>query len=82
MDAIKRFTNSSLFLPVVALAVLLLFNAFFTDGFLQISMTEDGHLYGRIIDILNRSCSLVILALGMTFVIATSGRLHAPRRAR
>ncbi|MDY6269018.1 MAG: ABC transporter permease [Selenomonadaceae bacterium] len=73
MDAIKRFTNSSLFLPVVALAVLLLFNAFFTDGFLQISMTEDGHLYGRIIDILNRSCSLVILALGMTFVIATSG---------
>ena len=73
MDAIKRFTNSSLFLPVVALVVLLLFNAFFTDGFLDISMTEDGRLYGRIIDILNRSCSLVILALGMTFVIATSG---------
>lgn len=54
MEALKRFTNSSLFLPVVALVVLLLFNAFFTDGFLDISMTEDGSLYGRIIDILNR----------------------------
>ena len=73
MEALKRFTNSALCLPVVALVVLLLFNAFFTDGFLDISMTEDGRLYGRIIDILNRSCSLVILALGMTFVIATSG---------
>ena len=36
-------------------------------------MTEDGRLYGRLIDILNRSSSLIILSLGMTFVIATSG---------
>ena len=73
MEKLKEFTSSSLFLPVVALAVLLIFNTIFVDGFLTIQLTEDGRLYGRLIDILNRSCSLVILALGMTFVIATSG---------
>lgn len=73
MEKLKEFTGSSLFLPVVALAVLLIFNTIFVDGFLTIQLTEDGRLYGRLIDILNRSCSLVILALGMTFVIATSG---------
>ena len=73
MEKLKQFMGSSLFLPVVALAVLLIFNSIFVDGFLTIQLTEDGRLYGRLIDILNRSCSLVILALGMTFVIATSG---------
>ena len=73
MDMLKRFSGSSLFLPVVALLVLLVFNTIFVDGFLSIQLTEDGRLYGRLIDILNRSCSLIILALGMTFVIATSG---------
>ncbi|MBE6092566.1 MAG: ABC transporter permease [Selenomonas ruminantium] len=73
MDMLKKFSGSSLFLPVVALSVLLIFNTLFVDGFLTIQMTEDGHLYGRLVDILNRSCSLIILALGMTFVIATSG---------
>lgn len=72
-DKLKAFSDSSLFLPVVALAVLLTFNALFVDGFMTIQLTEDGRLYGRLIDILNRSCSLVILSLGMTFVIATAG---------
>ena len=73
MDMLKKFAGSSLFLPVVALLVLLIFNTIFVDGFLSIQLTEDGRLYGRLVDILNRSCSLIILALGMTFVIATSG---------
>lgn len=72
-EKLKAFSDSSLFLPVVALAVLLIFNALFVDGFMTIQLTEDGRLYGRLIDILNRSCSLVILSLGMTFVIATAG---------
>ena len=54
MGKLKEFTSSSLFLPVVALAVLLVFNAIFVDGFLTIQMTEDGRLYGRLIDILTR----------------------------
>ena len=69
----KRVTSSSLFLPLLALFALLLFNVIFVDGFLSIQMTDDGRLYGRLIDILNRSSSLIILSLGMTFVIATSG---------
>lgn len=69
----KRITSSSLFLPLLALFALLLFNVIFVDGFLSIQMTDDGRLYGRLIDILNRSSSLIILSLGMTFVIATSG---------
>ena len=73
MEKWKSFTSSSLFLPVVALSVLVIFNAIFVDGFFSIQITEDGRLFGRIIDILNRSSSLIILSLGMTLVIATSG---------
>ncbi|MBQ3883727.1 MULTISPECIES: ABC transporter permease [Succinivibrio] len=70
---VKKFTQSSLALPLVALAVLLLFNAFFVDDFFKIEVMENGNLYGRPIDILYRASSLIILALGMTFVIATGG---------
>ena len=73
MGKMKEFMSSSLFLPIVALLFLLVFNTIFVDEFLTIQLTEDGRLYGRLIDILNRSSSLVILSLGMTFVIATSG---------
>ncbi|MEP7299061.1 MAG: ABC transporter permease, partial [Burkholderiales bacterium] len=33
----------------------------------------DGHLYGSVIDILNRAAPLALVALGMTLVIATRG---------
>ena len=72
MTMLKKLVSSSMFLPLCALAVLLLFNIIFVDDFLSIQMAN-GHLYGRIIDILCRSSSLTILSLGMTFVIATSG---------
>lgn len=73
MDLIKKFTSSSLALPLAALGLLLLFNAIFVDGFFNIEMMDNGNLYGRPIDILYRASSLIILALGMTFVIATGG---------
>ncbi len=69
----RKFFKSSLALPLVALAVLLLFNALFVEDFFKIEMMDNGNLYGRPIDILYRASSLVILALGMTFVIATGG---------
>ena len=72
-NVVKKFTKSSLALPLVALAVLLLFNAFFVEDFFKIELMENGNLYGRPIDILYRASSLIILALGMTFVIATGG---------
>ena len=58
MDKLKSFTSSSLFLPIVALAVLLIFNGIFVEGFFDIQITEDGRLFGRVIDILTRSSSL------------------------
>ena len=73
MDMLKRFSRSSLALPLAALAILLLFNAVFVDDFFKIQMMDNGNLYGRPIDILHRCSSLIIIALGMTFVIATGG---------
>ena len=34
---------------------------------------KDGHLYGSLVDILRNSAPTVILAIGMTLVIATGG---------
>ncbi|MCR5084044.1 MAG: ABC transporter permease [Succinivibrionaceae bacterium] len=73
MDLIRKFSRSSLALPLTALALLLLFNAIYDISFFKIDVMENGNLFGRPIDILYRSSSLVILALGMTFVIATGG---------
>ena len=73
MDKLKKFKSSSIFLPLVALAILVIFNIIFVPGFLDVEVTQDGRLYGRVFDILNRSSSLIILSLGMTFVIATAG---------
>lgn len=73
MDKLKKFKSSSIFLPLVALAILVIFNVIFVPGFLDVEITQDGRLYGRVFDILNRSSSLIILSLGMTFVIATAG---------
>ena len=62
----------SLFRPLAALALLLVIDIIFIPGFLQISV-KDGHLYGSLIDILNRAAPLMLAALGMTLVIATRG---------
>lgn len=61
-----------LFWPVLALLVLLLSNLAFTPGFFSIELRQ-GHLYGSIIDILRLSAPLILVAVGMTLVIATGG---------
>jgi simple sugar transport system permease protein len=68
----KRMTSSKLFWPLLALALMLLFNLIFTPGFFHIEI-KDGHLYGSLIDILNRAAPLMLIAIGMTLVIATGG---------
>ena len=72
MEKLKKITSNHLFLPLFALCLLLVFNAFATPGFFTIEF-QNGQLFGRIIDILNRASILVILSMGMTFVIATGG---------
>ena len=58
--------------PLGALVALLLVDAFLVPGFFHLQVKE-GHLYGAIIDILNRAAPLMLAALGMTLVIATRG---------
>jgi len=58
--------------PLAALFCVLAFNAVFTPGFLHLEL-KDGRLYGHLIDILNQSAPTMLVALGMTLVIATGG---------
>lgn len=66
------FNLDSLVWPLLTLALLLLFNLFFTPHFFHIEI-KNGHLFGSLIDILNRAAPTMLLAIGMTLVIATAG---------
>jgi simple sugar transport system permease protein len=68
----RRATGHHLFWPVVILVVLLLVNLPFTPGFLAINV-RNGHLYGSLISILIFGTPLILVAIGMTLVIATGG---------
>jgi simple sugar transport system permease protein len=63
---------TSLTWPALALVLLLGFNFLFTPDFFKVTV-HDGRLYGSLIDILNRGTPTLLLALGMTLVIATGG---------
>lgn len=69
---LKDLRHHSLFWPVVALLLIMLFNLLFTPGFFRLEI-KDGHLFGSLVDILNRGAPLMLLAIGMTMVIATAG---------
>lgn len=61
-----------LFWPVATLLLLLAVNAAFNPSFLRLTV-RDGHLYGSLVDILKGAAPLMLVALGMTLVIATRG---------
>jgi simple sugar transport system permease protein len=65
-------TGHHLFWPVVVLAALLLFNLLYSPDFFSL-VVRGGHLYGSLIDILNFGSPLMLVAIGMTVVIATGG---------
>jgi len=68
----RRLSQHALFWPAATLLLLLAVSALFNGSFLKISW-QDGHLYGNIIDILNRAAPLIVVSLGMTLVIAVRG---------
>ena len=68
----KKVTGNKVFWPFVALVALLLFNLFFTPHFFRVEI-KGGHFYGNVIDILKNGAPIMILALGLTLVIATKG---------
>jgi ribose/xylose/arabinose/galactoside ABC-type transport system permease subunit len=72
LDRFSRLSAHRLFWPACTLLLLLAVNASFNPGFWQLQW-RDGHLYGSVIDILNRAAPLAVVALGMTLVIAIRG---------
>jgi ribose/xylose/arabinose/galactoside ABC-type transport system permease subunit len=65
-------TLPALFWPCVTLALLIALNAVVNPGFLSLAL-RDGHLYGNLVDILNRAAPLALVSTGMTLVIAARG---------
>ena len=68
----KSMTESRLFFPIVALFLILLFDLIFIPGFFSIE-NRDGNLYCSLIDIFRNGSTVMLLAIGMTLVIATAG---------
>ena len=68
----KKVTESRLFFPFVALALIMIFDLVVDPGFFALS-TIEGHLFGSLIDILRNGSCVMLLSIGMTLVIATGG---------
>ena len=71
-EVFRRLRESPIFLPILALILILLFDAIFIPGFFKIQM-RGSDLYGRVIDIMRNASTVMVLAIGMTLVIATGG---------
>jgi ribose/xylose/arabinose/galactoside ABC-type transport system permease subunit len=65
-------SENRLFLPLLALVLILTLDAIFIPNFFKIQV-RDGDLYGRVIDIVRNASTVMVLAIGMTLVIATGG---------
>ncbi len=76
VQVIRAIVKHSLFIPCAFLIILILINLFINPGFLKITMGSDSNgnpvLIGNLINIMNNATELVILAIGMTFVTASS----------
>ncbi|WP_037303712.1 ABC transporter permease [Amycolatopsis orientalis] len=68
----RKLTGYRLFWPVVALLALLLGDLIAQPSFFALEL-RDGHLYGNVIDILKNGAPLILIAIGMTLVVATRG---------
>jgi ribose/xylose/arabinose/galactoside ABC-type transport system permease subunit len=65
-------TRTRLLWPLLSIGALLITNLLISPGFFTVNM-RGGHLYGSLIDILSFGAPLMLVALGMTLVIATGG---------
>ena len=71
MENFRKLTKQPLFLPIFCMILVLLINLIKSPTFFSISI-NNGVLYGRLIDILNRGSEIAILAVGQTLVVAVS----------
>ncbi|TXK16341.1 ABC transporter permease [Homoserinibacter sp. GY 40078] len=68
----KKIVKHRLFWPIAALLTLIVVNTVARPTFISVTV-QNGQLYGALIDILRNSTPLMLVALGMTVVIATRG---------
>jgi len=69
---VSRVMKHRLFWPIVTLLALLVLNVAVYPSFFSIRL-QDGHLFGSLVDILRNGAPTLLVALGMTLVIATRG---------
>jgi galactofuranose transport system permease protein len=69
---VTNLVKHRLFWPIFSLVALIAINTAVRPRFIKITV-RDGELYGALIDILRNSAPLMLVALGMTLVIATRG---------
>ncbi|MBR2523196.1 MAG: ABC transporter permease [Clostridiales bacterium] len=73
----SRLIHNQLFIPIAALAVLVLFNLIADPSFFALSLDKnsagDPVLSGYLVTILDNASELAILAIGMTLVTSASG---------
>jgi simple sugar transport system permease protein len=69
---LRELSRRRLFWPAALLALLLLRNLIFKPTFFRIEILQ-GHLYGSLVDVLRVGSPLILIAIGMTLVIATKG---------
>lgn len=69
----KKFKERMEFRPLLSLIIILIICGILSGGdFFKLEIV-DGHLYGRLVDILRNGSKYMILAIGMTMVLATGG---------
>ncbi|HEX8496701.1 MAG TPA: ABC transporter permease [Actinomycetales bacterium] len=68
----SRVVGHRLFWPAAVLVALLLANLAANPSFLSITV-QDGNLFGTVVNIFRRVAPILLVALGMTLVIATRG---------
>jgi simple sugar transport system permease protein len=70
---LKQVSKKQIFWPIIMLIAILLLNGIVSGGAFFALKIVDGHLYGRLIDILRNGSKLMVLAIGMTMALATGG---------
>lgn len=73
MNLLKKVSKNQAFWPFVIFIAILLLNGIISGGNFFEMKIVDGHLYGRLIDIIRNGSKLMLLATGMTLVLATGG---------
>lgn len=74
LAALQTLVRSQFFWGIVAILVLLLLNVIRDPGYLGVRVNPNtGNLSGNVIDILRAAAPILMIAVGMVLVIATSG---------